>query len=58
MFVGIGFICVPCTVLIYRQINAKRDRMEKELEESGEKRETDDEIRALGDRALHFRYTL
>ncbi|KAJ3484973.1 hypothetical protein NLI96_g5276 [Meripilus lineatus] len=57
MFVGIGFITLPLTVLIYTRINAKRDRQQKEMAENGI-RFTDDELRRMGDRAPDFRYTL
>lgn len=57
MFVGIGFITLPLTVLIYMRINAKRDKQQKEMAENGIKF-TDDELRRLGDRAPDFRYTL
>lgn len=59
MFVGMGFICVPLAMVIYTKINAKRDRLEREALERGEKnRYTDQELRELGDRAPEFRYTL
>ena len=57
MFVGIGFITLPITVLIYTRINAARDAAAKEAVEKGIKY-TDDELRKLGDRAPDFRYTL
>lgn len=57
MFVGIGFIALPITVLIYTRINAARDAAAKEAVEKGIKY-TDDELRKLGDRAPDFRYTL
>ena len=57
MFVGIGFICLPLCVYLYTRINASRDRLQREMEERGEKL-TPEEIRELGDRAPDFRYTL
>jgi hypothetical protein len=57
MFVGIGPICTPLAVLIYKHINAHRDEMERQgLESVG--KYNDEEIRAMGDRAPDFRYTL
>lgn len=59
MFVGIGLIVVPITVLTYKRINAKRDQIEKEALEKGEKdKYTPQELRKMGDRAPDFRYTL
>ncbi|KAJ8469685.1 hypothetical protein ONZ45_g16812 [Pleurotus djamor] len=59
MFVGIGFISVPVVVLLYKRINAQRDREEREALENGEKaRYTVEELRKLGDRAPDFRYML
>ena len=57
MFVGIGFISLPIVVLLYKHINAKRDKLQKEMEEKGIKL-TPEELRELGDRAPDFRYTL
>lgn len=57
MFVGIGLICTPLAVVIYRRINAHRDEMERQGLEKGPGY-TDEEIRAMGDRAPDFRYTL
>ncbi|KAF9483280.1 MFS general substrate transporter [Pholiota conissans] len=59
MFVGIGFIAVPAVVLSYIRINKKRDAIQREALEGGEKKKyTDQELRELGDRAPDFRYTL
>ncbi|KDQ51627.1 hypothetical protein JAAARDRAFT_139858 [Jaapia argillacea MUCL 33604] len=58
MFIGIGFICLPIAVLLYKRINAQRDRAEREAGESGKSRYTDQELREMGDRAPDFRYTL
>ncbi|CCL99898.1 uncharacterized protein FIBRA_01923 [Fibroporia radiculosa] len=57
MFVGIGFISLPLTVLIYKRINASRDITQRELHERGVAY-ADDELRRMGDRAPDFRYTL
>ena len=57
MFVGIGFIALPITVLMYKRINAARDAAAKEADEQGTKY-SDEELRRLGDRAPDFRYTL
>ncbi|KAK7438888.1 hypothetical protein VKT23_017814 [Stygiomarasmius scandens] len=54
MFVGIGLICVPLAVTIYKRINKKRDMEALE----GKKTYTPAELRALGDRAPDFRYIL
>ncbi|KXN86764.1 hypothetical protein AN958_09624 [Leucoagaricus sp. SymC.cos] len=58
MFVGIGFICVPAAVLSYMRINKKRDEAQKQAIEKGEQKYTVAELRALGDRAPDFRYTI
>jgi MFS family permease len=59
MFLGIGFISIPTAVILYRRINAKRDKMEREALERGEKiTYTVQELREMGDRAPEFRYTL
>ena len=59
MFVGIGFIFVPATVLSYVRINRKRDAVEKAALESGQRpKYTTRELQMLGDRAPDFRYTL
>lgn len=68
MFVGIGFIAVPTVVLMYKRINAQRDReAEAYLSDGGDGRGsfkgvggryTPQELRKMGDRAPDFRYTL
>jgi hypothetical protein len=59
MFVGIGFLALPTVVLCYMRINARRDAIERQALENGEKiRYTPQELRELGDRAPDFRYTL
>ncbi|KAG7087157.1 hypothetical protein E1B28_013137 [Marasmius oreades] len=57
MFVGIGLVCVPLLVLTYSRINDKNNLILTEEEEKGVKR-SPEEIRALGDRAPEFKYTL
>ncbi|KAI9056478.1 MFS general substrate transporter [Trametes sanguinea] len=57
MFVGIGFITVPLTVLAYKRINARRDALVREANEKGVVY-TPAELRRMGDRAPDFRYTL
>ncbi|KAK7027995.1 hypothetical protein VNI00_015081 [Paramarasmius palmivorus] len=57
MFIGIGLITVPLVVLAYKRINSKREILLREAEERGEK-SSPEEIRALGDRAPEFKYTL
>ena len=57
MFVGIGFISLPVTVLIYKRINAQRDAAVRDANERGVKY-TPEELRRMGDRAPDFRYTL
>jgi hypothetical protein len=59
MFISIGFLALPTVVLCYRWINARRDAIERQALENGEKiRYTPQELRELGDRAPDFRYTL
>ncbi len=68
MFVGIGFIAVPTVVLMYKRINAQRDReAEAYLNDGGDGRGSfkgvggrysPEELRKMGDRAPDFRYTL
>lgn len=58
MFVGIGFIAVPITVLAYKRINARRDALVRDATEKGITRYTPEELRRMGDRAPDFRYTL
>lgn len=57
MFVGIGFISLPITVLAYMRINARRDLKQREVDEKRIKY-TDEDLRKMGDRAPDFRYTL
>ncbi|KAF5357517.1 hypothetical protein D9758_012490, partial [Tetrapyrgos nigripes] len=55
MFVGMGLVFLPIVVFIYARINRKRDVLEKK---GGGRVFTHEELRALGDRAPNFRYTL
>ncbi|KAH9919552.1 MFS general substrate transporter [Fomitopsis serialis] len=57
MFVGIGLVALPITVLIYKRINARRDAFQNEMVEKGISY-SPDELRKMGDRAPDFRYTL
>lgn len=57
MFVGIGVTTLTVVALIYTRINAKRDAAAREHLEKGIKL-SPAELRALGDRAPDFRYTL
>ncbi|OSX57439.1 hypothetical protein POSPLADRAFT_1067855 [Postia placenta MAD-698-R-SB12] len=56
MFVGIGFVFLPITVLAYQRVNARRDVQQREMEK--EVKFTEEELRKMGDRAPDFRYTL
>jgi hypothetical protein len=53
MFIGLGFISVPITVIIYKRINAKRDALSTPYTTY-----TVQELHQMGDRAPDFRYTL
>lgn len=56
MFVGIGLISVPITILMYVNINKERQR---QLEErGGVTGYSVEELHELGDKAIDFRYTL
>ncbi|KAK1217441.1 hypothetical protein PQX77_019905 [Marasmius sp. AFHP31] len=57
MFIGIGLITVPIVTLAYHRANGRKERVIREEEERGVKRSAE-EIRAMGDRAPEFRYTL
>lgn len=54
-FIGAGIIALIILVVNYHRINAKRDRQMTEGAHSGY---TPEEMSALGDRALTFRYIL
>ena len=55
-FVGLGLVVLPALVITYKQINARREAIMKEAEESGRLRYTDEELRRMGDKAPDFRY--
>lgn len=57
MFIGIGFLTVPVAVVIYNRINARRDIIEREMEEKGILLSAE-ALRELGDRAPDFRYMI
>jgi hypothetical protein len=54
-FIGAGIIALLILVVNYRRINAKRDQQMAEGAHNGY---TPEEMSALGDRALTFRYIL
>jgi len=60
MFIGIGLLTVPLTILIYTHINRKRDALLKEISAGGGMavRYTTNEIREMGDKSPDFRYSL
>jgi len=59
MFVGIGLIAVPITVLLYKKVNANRDALMSSATEKGDEVTfSKNELRRLGDRAPDFRYIL
>lgn len=59
MFVGIGLIALPIAVVTYTRINNRRDEAARAMLEKGEKNMyTPRELRAMGDRAPDFRYTI
>ena len=58
MFIGIGLVTTPIIILLYRHINAKREKEAAEGNEGGIAKYTPDELRELGDRAPDFRYIL
>ncbi|KAI0767797.1 MFS general substrate transporter [Fomes fomentarius] len=57
LFIALGLVLTPITVLVYMRINARRDVLQQEASEKGIKYDPK-EIRRLGDRAPDFRYTL
>jgi hypothetical protein len=54
-FIGAGVIALIILVVNYRRINVKRDR---QMAEGAHNEYTPEEMSALGDRALTFRYIL
>ncbi|KAL0565369.1 hypothetical protein V5O48_016654, partial [Marasmius crinis-equi] len=57
VFVGIGLIVVPIITMTYYRLNNKKKATIRQEEEQGVKR-SPEEIRAMGDRAPEFIYTL
>lgn len=57
MFVGIGITILTLNVFLYRRINARREAHMQEMEEKGVAYSAA-QLRAMGDRAPDFRYTL
>jgi hypothetical protein len=59
MFIGIGLIGVPMAAFTYVYINGKRDALIQQALEKGEMRKyTEQDLRAMGDRAPDFRYII
>ncbi|KIJ64862.1 hypothetical protein HYDPIDRAFT_153698 [Hydnomerulius pinastri MD-312] len=61
MFISIGLVALPITILTYKRINSQRDRAELLGQSKGEKVETQEgeaEEELEFDRALSFRYTI
>ena len=59
MFIAIGLITVPTVILNYIRINRKRDEIQREALEKGEKNKySKQQLREMGDRAPDFRYML
>jgi hypothetical protein len=71
MFVGIGLVCTPIAVLMYKRVNQRRAALTREwiVREGGLSKDgevlrphslgyTDEELRRMGDRAPDFRYML
>ncbi|KAJ4484452.1 MFS general substrate transporter, partial [Lentinula lateritia] len=58
MFVGIGLICLPITVVIYSRINKKRAHFMSRVADGLERKPSPEELRELGDRAPDFQYIL
>ncbi|KAF8125286.1 hypothetical protein EV363DRAFT_1402519 [Boletus edulis] len=59
MFLGIGIVTVPFTVLAYQRINAKRD-LAKSSEHDSEEQDgpKGGDTAFMGDRSASFRYTI
>ncbi|KAF9220034.1 MFS general substrate transporter [Gyrodon lividus] len=58
MFLGMGLVTVPITVLAYKLINAQRDREELLKQQQGLSPDPEEGAKPMGDRALSFRYTI
>ncbi|KGQ08782.1 putative transporter C11D3.18C [Beauveria bassiana D1-5] len=52
-FIGLGIVAAVSLVVTYRRINDKRDR---QMREGAERLHTAEELAAMGDRAVTFRY--
>ncbi|KAI0634516.1 MFS general substrate transporter [Trametes polyzona] len=58
-FVCMGLVLLPVMVITYMRANARRDAVQRDMEERGIKVEyTTEELRKMGDQAPGFRYTL
>lgn len=57
MFIGFGIVGVPVTVIAYRAINQRRERVLQGMLERGETLSIA-EIKRLGDKAPTFRYMI
>ncbi|KAF9225071.1 MFS general substrate transporter [Gyrodon lividus] len=58
MFLGMGLVTVPITVLAYKLINAQRDREELLNQQQGVRTDPKEGDKPMGDRAPSFRYTI
>jgi len=54
--ISIGLVVLPTIVFTYNRINARREAIMKEAEDSGGLQYTDEELRRMGDKAPNFRY--
>ncbi|OAR01925.1 hypothetical protein LLEC1_02383 [Akanthomyces lecanii] len=52
-FIGVGVVAAVLLLLSYRRINHKRDR---QMREGADRLHTEEELAAMGDRAVTFRY--
>ena len=57
MFISVGIVVLAFQVIMYRRINAKRDKLLREQRGEGWVY-TAEQLRDLGDKAVNFRYTL
>ncbi|KAF9220032.1 hypothetical protein BS17DRAFT_788107 [Gyrodon lividus] len=58
MFIGMGLVTVPITVLAYKLINAQRDREELLGQQQVLRSDAKEGDKPMGDRAPSFRYTI
>ncbi|KAF8125325.1 MFS general substrate transporter [Boletus edulis] len=58
MFLSIGIVTLPFTVLAYQRINAKRDLAKSSEHDSEEQEKKGGDTAFLGDRRASFRYTI